>query len=89
MKRLVLLAVIVTGSPTVMADAARGQTLHDEHCMKCHDNSVYTRPDCFVKNREGLAKQVKRCQQSLGVKWFDDEVNDVVEYLNASFYNFE
>jgi mono/diheme cytochrome c family protein len=89
MKRLILLGVMVATSPAVIADAARGKTLHDEHCMKCHDNGVYTRENRFIKNREGLAKQVQRCQLSAGAQWFEEDVDDVVEYLNASFYKFE
>lgn len=89
MKRLMLLAMMIATSPAVVADAERGKTLHDEHCMKCHDNSVYSREDRFVKNRDGLTKQVQRCQLSVGAQWFDDDISDVVEYLNATFYKFD
>lgn len=89
MKRLILLGVMVATSPAVVADAARGKTLHDEHCMKCHDTGVYSRDNRFIKNSEALAKQVQRCQLSAGAQWFDEGVNDVVEYLNTTFYKFE
>jgi mono/diheme cytochrome c family protein len=89
MKRLILLGVMVAASPAVVADAARGKTLHDEHCMKCHDTGVYSRDNRFIKNSEALAKQVQRCQLSAGAQWFDEDVNDVVEYLNTTFYKFE
>ena len=89
MKRLILIGVMVATSPVAVADAARGKTLHDEQCTKCHGTDVYTRNDRFIKNREALAKQVQRCQLSAGAQWFDEDVNDVVEYLNATFYKFE
>jgi mono/diheme cytochrome c family protein len=89
MKRLILIGVMVAASPAAVADAARGKTLHDEQCTKCHGTDVYTRSDHFIKNREALAKQVQRCQLSAGAQWFDEDVNDVVEYLNATFYKFE
>jgi len=89
MKRLILLGVMVATSPAVVADAARGKTLHDEHCMKCHDTGVYSRDNRFIKNSEALAKQVQRCQLSAGAQWFDEDVNDVVEYLSTTFYKFE
>ena len=89
MKHLILLTVLVTASPAVVADAARGKTLHDEHCMKCHDTGVYSRKDRFVTNSEGLTKQVQRCQLSAGAQWFEEDVADVVEYLNTTFYKFE
>ena len=89
MKRLILIGILVATSPAVVADAARGKELHDEQCMKCHGTEVYTRSDHFIKDREALAKQVQRCQLSAGAQWFDDDVNDVVEYLNTTFYKFE
>lgn len=89
MKRLILLGVMVATSPAVVADAARGKTLHDKHCMKCHDTGVYSRDNRFIKNSEALAKQVQRCQLSAGAQWFDEDVNDVIEYLNTTFYKFE
>ena len=89
MKRLILLGVMVATSPAVIADAARGKTLHDEHCAKCHDTGVYSRENRFIKNRDGLAKQVQRCQLSAGAQWFDEDVADVVDYLDSSFYKFE
>ena len=89
MKRLILIGIMVATSPAVVADAARGKTLHDEQCMKCHGTEVYTRSDRFIKDRAALAKQVHRCQLSAGAQWFDDDVNDVVDYLNTTFYKFE
>ena len=89
MKRLILIGIMVATSPAVVADAVRGKTLHDEQCMKCHGTEVYTRSDRFIKDREALAKQVQRCQLSAGAQWFDDDVNDVVDYLNTTFYKFE
>ena len=89
MKRLILIGIMVATSPAVVADAVRGKTLHDEQCMKCHGTEVYTRSDRFIKDRAALAKQVQRCQLSAGAQWFDDDVNDVVDYLNTTFYKFQ
>jgi mono/diheme cytochrome c family protein len=89
MKRLILIGIMVATSPAVVADAVRGKTLHDEQCMKCHGTEVYTRSDRFIKDRAALANQVQRCQLSAGAQWFDDDVNDVVDYLNTTFYKFE
>ena len=55
MKRLILIGIMVATSPAVVADAARGKTLHDEQCMKCHGTEVYTRSDRFIKDREALS----------------------------------
>ena len=89
MKRsLIFAALLATGSYT-LADAERGQQLHDEHCMKCHDSGVYTREDRRVADRDALVKQVKRCELNLGLSWFDTDINDVVQYLDQSYYKFK
>lgn len=68
------------------ADLKAGQSLHEQHCLKCHDSGVYTREDRRVSSLEGLRKQVKRCELSLGLTWFDEQVEDVVGYLNSTYY---
>ena len=35
-----------------------------------------------------LGKQVRFCKDAVGATWFDDEVDDVIEYLNATYYKF-
>jgi len=89
MKRsLIFAALLATGSYT-LADAERGQQLHDEHCMKCHDSGVYTRENRRVADQAALVKQVKRCELNLGLRWFDSDINDVVQYLDQSYYKFK
>lgn len=68
------------------ADLKAGQSLHDAHCMKCHDSGVYTRNDRRITSLEGLRKQVARCELSLGLTWFDDQRENVVQYLNSTYY---
>lgn len=71
------------------ADLSAGKTLHDAHCLKCHDSGVYTRADHRVGSLAGLRKQVIRCEQSLGLAWFDEQIDDVVQYLNTTYYTFQ
>ncbi len=77
------------------ADIAHGKTLHKEHCVACHTSltngkpdSLYTRADRRVTSLEGLKKQVRRCELSLGLRWFDDDIEDVTAFLNQDFYHF-
>ena len=88
MKVLVWVLVLSGASPLVLADTDKGKKLHDEHCMKCHGNEVYTRKDRFIDNRAALDKQVKRCQLNVGAQWFDTDAGDVADYLDQSFYHF-
>lgn len=89
MNRPLIFAALLAAGSYAVADAERGQQLHDEHCMKCHDTAVYTRENRRITNQEALAKQVKRCELNLGLRWFDTDINDVTQYLNQSFYKFK
>jgi cytochrome c553 len=86
-----LLMILLAGASTLAgaADIAHGKALQQENCMSCHGNAVYTREDRKITSLAGLEKQVRRCELSLGLKWFDEEVADVVAYLNDAFYKFK
>jgi mono/diheme cytochrome c family protein len=66
-----------------------GKALHDENCVSCHDTSVYTRPDRRIKSLDSLKTQVQRCEVSQALQWFDQDVDDVMAYLNTHFYKFD
>jgi len=84
---LLFATLLIAG--TAQARADEGQALHDAHCQKCHDSSVYTRENRRVKSLDGLRKQIRRCEQSLGLRWFDDQLDSVVRYLNDNYYRFK
>jgi mono/diheme cytochrome c family protein len=89
MKQTVFLAIAMMMSTGASADVPHGKQLHDERCMKCHDDSVYTRKDHFVTSKDELAKQVSRCASNTAAQWSDKDVADVVDYLNATYYMFD
>ena len=70
------------------ADIDNGDDLHFTHCTGCHDDSVYTRDNRRVKSLERLGEQVRFCKDSLELTWFDEEVDDVIAYLNQTYYHF-
>jgi cytochrome c553 len=99
MKHLTTLALLLFGGLIAQhahaADATRGAQLHHEQCVACHaarfanhGAAIYTRGDRRVESLPGLQQQVNRCKNNLRIVWFDEEVNDVVEYLNATHYKF-
>jgi hypothetical protein len=73
---------------TQAADIGNGDDLHFENCTGCHDDSVYTRENRRVKSLAQLGTQVRFCRDAVGLTWFDDEVDDVIEYLNKTYYHF-
>ena len=91
----VVILAFTVAAPAQAADANRGKTLHDAHCTACHismtggDGSVlYTRKNRRVKTFEGLQNQVRWCETNLELKWFEEDIADVVEYLNTKYYSF-
>jgi hypothetical protein len=60
--------------------------LYQEHCLSCHGSEVYTRSDRKVTSLEGLQRQVQRCELALGLRWFDEEIAGVADYLNENYY---
>lgn len=78
------------------ADAKRGEQLHNSQCISCHasrfgnnGDDIYTRANRRVTSLAGLKKQVTRCRDNLKVVWFDEDVDDVVAFLNARHYKFK
>jgi len=83
------LAAILNALPAAAADTAAGKTLHDENCLSCHDTAVYTREKKQVISLEALHKRVTRCELSQGMKVTPEQTENIVQYLNESFYHFE
>ncbi len=82
--------IILLGVTTAeAADVQRGKQLVETHCQRCHGSEVYTRPDHKVTSLPGLHKQVQRCEQMLGLTWFDDDIENTATYLNQEFYKFK
>ncbi|MCV6638903.1 hypothetical protein [Candidatus Albibeggiatoa sp. nov. NOAA] len=79
-------------------DISEGQQLHDKACLSCHDSmtngkpeQIYTREDrvdSSIEDLAGLKSRVRACAINTGAQWFDDEVAQVVDYLNNTYYKF-
>lgn len=89
------LAALLAAGHAQAADIERGKQLHDANCIHCHASimggngtAIYTRPDRRIESLPALQKQVRRCKNSLGISWPEDQVQDVVAYLNQTFYKF-
>ncbi|VAW93421.1 hypothetical protein MNBD_GAMMA23-2056 [hydrothermal vent metagenome] len=77
-------------------DTERGEELHDSHCTNCHaaiygnkGNEIYTRENRKIGSLTELQAQLKRCKNSLGTNWPEDQMLDVQHYLNSNFYHFK
>ncbi len=70
--------------------------LHETNCISCHASmfdgkpyNMYTRNNRKVKTAEGLRSRVQMCATNLNLQWFDEDVDQVTQFLNREFYHFE
>ncbi len=88
--KIILFAfILVLGIQTsVSADASDAAVNIQNKCTRCHDSGVYTRADRKISSLAALGKQVRICNIMTEANWFDDEIDEVVEYLNSAYYKF-
>lgn len=76
-------------SSTLNGDEANGKALyHEAKCTQCHSDDIFMHEDRKIKNLKELKKRIAWCSHQHDTSWFDDEVLDVVDYLNKHFYKF-
>lgn len=86
----VITAFGLASTPMLWAagDAERGKQLHDERCLLCHGLENYQAAASKIKSLDGLREMVRRWEDKLKDPFTDLEREDVVTYLNATFYKF-
>jgi mono/diheme cytochrome c family protein len=70
------------------ADPARGQSLYQNHCTVCHASGVHIRDRRRGKDEAAVRAQIERWQSHLGLRWREEDMDDVYAYLAARFYRF-
>ena len=91
-----LLGVSIPAAALLLGEAEDRKPLHDNFCSACHVNmfggdgsSIYTRDTRRVQSIEGLMGQVAFCNQQTSAGLNEHEVDDIIAYLNETFYGFE
>lgn len=86
---IVAVLSVSTQAATLPGDAANGKKLYDASCTSCHNDSVYKRKDHKIKSLQGLTEQIHNCEHMTDVKLGKNQVNDLVKYLNETYYKFK
>lgn len=96
--RLARIAFVIALVPAaaLAADADKGRALVEEKkCEGCHHNktmgdakAVYLRKDRKVTSLEKLKAQVALCNSELNLQMFPDEEENVVAFLDHTYYKF-
>lgn len=81
---------------TLPGNATAGKQLLKQHCLACHvsmfggdGTSVFTRKNRKVTSLDGLIAQIHSCGQNIGAPLTKDQTNDIVKYLNDTYYKFK
>jgi cytochrome c2 len=90
-----LLPSLAFAQAMLLGDAKHGQKLHEAKCVACHvqqyggdGSGMYKRADRKVRSIEGLMARVAGCNRQVNAGFSTDDINDVVLYLNQTYYRF-
>ncbi len=82
--------MLIANTALAEGNSAKGKKIYSKsECLRCHQsNKLFTRKDHKVKTLSQLNSQVRKCDTQLNTHLFDDEIEDVVAYLNQAYYKF-
>ncbi len=94
MKKIVLILSGLLLSASALAadgvvDADNGKRVFEADptkCISCHSNGEHFKDN--AKTVADIDKWVRRCDIHFGTNWFEDDVLDVVAYLNRDYYKY-
>jgi mono/diheme cytochrome c family protein len=80
------------GASTTITDARdleRGRALYDNNCRACHTARVHRRVPRLPMNEDELRRIVLTWVRFEGMRWSGEDVDDVVYYVNRTYYRFD
>ncbi len=84
------LLLLLTSNLFAAGNASTGKKLYqNSQCMRCHSSEIFKAKSRKVKSLKKLESKVRLCDSKLSTNWFEEDIQDVVAYLNKSFYNFK
>jgi mono/diheme cytochrome c family protein len=81
------MALVLTAPAAAAGDPVKGAKLHED-CIGCHGTELYIPPRAKVKSLAALRKETERWNDRMNPKFTPQEIEDLVAYMNASFYKF-
>jgi hypothetical protein len=87
---VVIAAAIVLAAPrgAAGADPQRGRVLYEASCGNCHSESVHGRAKRVATDFTEVRRWVSRWNESLALRWGDEEIDDVALHLNDTYYRY-
>jgi len=88
-KQILIVGALLAFSTTASAEDFDPAQHLQEHCTRCHTDSMYTRTNRRAKSLPQLKRIVRRCETNLGTGLFDDEIKLMANHLNDAYYKFK
>ena len=85
----VSLAIPAAGWGAELPDLERGRALYENHCVVCHTPKVHRRAARLPLSADDLRFIVAVWASQQGLRWSRDDIDDVVHYLDRTYYRFE
>ena len=63
-----------------------GQLLYESNCLSCHLAKADWREKRLVNDWASMKTEIRRWQVNLGLRWSDEQVDQVAWYLNRRYY---
>jgi mono/diheme cytochrome c family protein len=70
-------------------DVSRGAALYEHHCFACHREGLHDRANSKVATYADLRAQVQRWAGQSGRRFTPDEIEELIEFLDASHYRLD
>ncbi len=77
-----------SGACAQVPSVDRGRALYENHCVVCHTANVHGRVNRLAISRAEVRETVEKWQAQQKLAWGTQEVDDVVEFLNRTRYQF-
>ena len=69
-------------------EASRGELLYSTHCIAFHSTQMHWRQNKTATDWNTLRFEVRRWQANNALSWNDDDITEVVRYLNDLIYRY-
>jgi hypothetical protein len=74
--------------PPPAVTGSRARMLYENHCTRCHTSVVHVREKRRADSLRVLEGWVRRWSGEEKLGWSEEEIVDVVDYLNRRYYKF-
>jgi len=89
-KKIISIISTLVLTSSIYANVQDGKDLFmDAKCLSCHESSSFKHREEKVNNFSKLTKKVRMCEYNTATGWFDEEIDDVAQYLNHTYYHYK